>query len=164
MTAPLTDPAAIAAALAAPFRPEQLKWLPKTVKGDMALAMPYVSASDVQNRLDKVLGIAGWRDEYEVLPCGAVVCSLSVRLGGEWIAKQHVGSPSEQPDEGDRMKACFSDALKRCAAKWGVARYLRYLKAGWVSYDPKRKQIDLSRLPSLPAWARPAEAAAAAAG
>jgi hypothetical protein len=147
--------AAVAALLAEPFPVSQLKWLPKTIKGDKALALPYISAADVQNRLDKSVGIAGWRDDYDVLPCGAVVCTLSQLVGDAWIAKQDVGSPSEQPDEHDRVKAAFSDALKRAAAKWGVARYLRYLKPTWVAYDPIRKQIDLTKLPAFPAWAVP---------
>jgi hypothetical protein len=149
------DPVAVAKALSEPFRPEQLKWLPKTVRGDRALALPYISGSDVQNRLDRAVGIAGWRDDYDVLPCGSVVCTLSLLVGGQWISKQDVGSPSEQPDEHDRVKAAFSDALKRAAAKWGVGRYLRYLKSSWLPYDPIRKQLDLSRLPDMPAWASP---------
>jgi hypothetical protein len=32
-----------------------------------------------------------------------------------------VGSRSEQPDGGDRLKAAFSDALKRAAVKFGIA-------------------------------------------
>jgi hypothetical protein len=67
-----------------------------------------------------------------------------------------VGSPSEQPDEHDRVKAAFSDALKRAAAKWGIGRYLRYLPAIWVAYDGSRKQVDTSNLPAFPSWARPA--------
>jgi hypothetical protein len=145
----------LAAALAEPFPVARLKWKPQVVKGDRALAMPYISASDVANRLDKAAGIAGWRDSYEVLPCGAVVCTLSLLAGGVWISKQDVGSPSEQPDEGDRVKAAFSDALKRAAAKWGVGRYLRYLKPLWLPYDGHRKQLDLSTIPALPSWATP---------
>jgi hypothetical protein len=154
-----TDLDAIAKALAEPFKPEQLKWKPQVVKDGRALALPYVSASDVQNRLDRVLGIAGWRDEYAVLEGGAVMCTLSIRLNGEWIAKQDVGSPSEQPDEGDRTKAAFSDSLKRCAAKWGVGRYLRYLRAVWVEYDASQKRLNLAQVPSLPKWAVPPPAA-----
>jgi hypothetical protein len=62
----------------------------------------------------------GWQDEYECLPDGSVVCRLRLRLGDEWITKMDVGAPSEQPDEGDRRKAAFSDALKRAAVKFGI--------------------------------------------
>jgi hypothetical protein len=150
-----SDVERIARSLAEPFKPQQLKWLPKTVKGDKALAFPYLSAADIQNRLDLAVGIANWKDDYEVLPCGAVVCTLSLCLDGAWISKQDVGSPSEQPDEHDRVKAAFSDALKRAAAKWGIGRYLRYLPPTWLSYDAGKRQIDSSKVPALPGWARP---------
>jgi len=51
---------------------------------------------------DEVLGVDGWHDRYKVLTDGSVVCRLSLRLGDTWISKMDVGSPSEQPDNGDR--------------------------------------------------------------
>jgi hypothetical protein len=147
--------AEIAKALAAPFKPNQLGWKAQVVKDSRALAVPYLDARDVMNRLDKVLGIGNWRDDYEVLPSGAVVCQLSVRLDGEWIAKSDVGGQSDQPDEADRAKAAFSDALKRAAVKWGVGRYIYYLPKAWANYDSKTRQIDPASLPALPRWAVP---------
>ena len=52
-----------------------------------------------------------------------VVCRLFVRIGGDWVGKEDVGSPSEQPDDGDKRKASYSDALKRAAVKFGIGRY-----------------------------------------
>jgi hypothetical protein len=82
------------------------------------------------------------------LPDGSVVCRLKVRLGNDWITKMDVGAPSEQPDEGDRRKAAFSDALKRAAVKFGIGRYLYRLKDLWVDYDPQRRAF--ARPPMLP--------------
>jgi hypothetical protein len=118
------------------------------------MALAYVDARAIQDRLDDVLGVDGWQDEYECLPDGSVVCRLRLRLGNEWITKMDVGGPSEQPDSGDRMKAAFSDALKRAAVKFGIGRYLYRLPAQWLDYDPQKRQF--LRAPSLPAWARPA--------
>jgi len=143
----------IAAALAAPFPASELKWKPQAVSGNRALAVPYISARAVQERLDGVLGAANWRDEYQLLPSGSVVCTLSVRIDGEWIGKVDVGSPSEQPDEGDRVKAAFSDALKRAAVKWSIARYLYALPKQWADYDPHKRQFVTT--PTLPASALP---------
>jgi hypothetical protein len=154
MSDTVSDPVTIAKALAEPFELRQLRWKPQLVKGDKALAIAYVSASDVMNRLDKVLGVQNWKDRYQVLPSGCVICKLSIRIAGEWVTKSDVGSPSEQPDEGDQLKAAFSDSLKRAAARWSIARYLHYLRASWMPYDATRKQLDLSQLPTLPAWAR----------
>lgn len=143
----------IMAALAEPFPASELGFKAQAVKGERALAVAYIDARNVMDRLDEVLGAENWQDEYEPLPDGSVVCKLRLRIGGEWITKMDVGAPSEQPDGGDRLKAAFSDALKRAAVKLGIARYLYNLTLGWVDYDPVRKQ--LKRTPQLPAWALP---------
>jgi hypothetical protein len=150
---------AITAALAQPFAPDEVKWKAQSVKGDRAMAVAYADARVVQDRLDDVLGPANWQDAYEVLPDGAVVCTLRLRLGGEWISKTDVGGESEQPDEGDRRKAAFSDSLKRAAVKFGVGRYLYRLPQQWVGYDAQRNR--LTERPKLPAWATPDRPAAA---
>src|SRR5438067_6611248 len=134
--------------LLAPFGSNEVKFKPAVVTGNRALALPYVDARVIQDRLDEVLGVAGWQDEYECLPDGSVVCRLRLRLGSEWITKMDVGGPSEQPDEGDRRKAAFSDALKRAAVKFGVGRYLYRLQPIWVDWDPQKKKI--VKPPKLP--------------
>lgn len=144
---------AIAAALSAPFEPKEVKFKPQMVKNNRALAMGYIDARLIQDRLDEVLGVENWQDKYEFLPDGSVVCRLRLKLGGRWITKTDVGSPSEQPDSGDRVKAAVSDALKRAAVKFGIGRYLYRLPAQWVDYDPVKKQ--LTNLPQLPAFAIP---------
>src|SRR6185437_5300112 len=140
-------------ALASPFDPREVKFKPAVVSGNRALALAYVDARVIQDRLDVVLGVAGWQDEYECLPDGSVVCRLRLRLGEEWITKMDVGGPSEQPDGGDRRKAAFSDALKRAAVKFGVGRYLYRLPSQWVDYDPHKRQF--GQTPTLPDWALP---------
>jgi hypothetical protein len=143
----------VARALAEPFDPNELKFKPQVVQGNRALGVAYVDARVVQERLDSVLGIAGWQDEYQVLPDNTVVCTLRCKIGGEWITKSDVGGPSEQPDGGDRMKAAFSDALKRAAVKFGVSRYLYRLPGWWLDYDPKKRQF--TQVPELPRAALP---------
>jgi hypothetical protein len=147
--APESEVNSIAQALAAPFDPTEVKFKPQTVSGNRALAVPFVDARLIQDRLDDVLGVMGWQDSYECLPDGSVVCRLSIRIGGEWITKTDVGGQSEQPDEGDRRKAAFSDSLKRAAVKFGIGRYLYRLKPQWVDYDPQKRQF--ARPPVLPA-------------
>src|SRR6516165_3249926 len=142
------DRATLERRLAQPFQVNEVKFKPAVVSGSRALALPYVDARVIQDRLDEVLGVAGWQDEYECLPDGSVVCKLRLRLGAEWITKSDVGGPSEQPDEGDRRKAAFSDALKRAAVKFGIGRYLYRLKDLWVDYDPQRRAF--ARPPMLP--------------
>lgn len=148
----------ITEALAAPFDPANVKFKPAVVQGSRALALAYVDARVIQDRLDEVLGVENWQDEYDSLPDGSVVCRLRLRLGEEWVTKVDVGSPSEQPDEHDRVKAAFSDALKRAAVKFGIGRYLYRLPSTWCVYDPQKRQF--RQLPSLPSGKKSKSAAA----
>jgi hypothetical protein len=144
---------ALTAALAAPFEPKDVKFKPQMVKGTRCLAMAYIDARLIQDRLDDVLGAENWEDAFKLLPDGSVMCRLRLKLGDRWITKTDVGSPSEQPDSGDRLKAAVSDALKRAAVKFGIGRYLYRLPAAWVDYDPVKKQI--VQPPQLPSFAIP---------
>jgi hypothetical protein len=144
---------ALTAALANPFEPKDVKFKPQMVKGTRCLAMAYIDARLIQDRLDDVLGSENWEDAFKLLPDGSVMCRLRLKLGDRWITKTDVGSPSEQPDSGDRLKAAVSDALKRAAVKFGIGRYLYRLPAVWVDYDPVKKQI--VQPPQLPSFAIP---------
>lgn len=137
--------------LAEPFEESDVSWKPQAVKGSRAMAIAYIDARNVMDRLDAVVGLANWKDEYELVD-GGVVCHLSVKIDGEWIHKSDVGSYSDQPDGGDRLKSAFSDSLKRAAVKFGIGRYLYRLDNQWVDYDPSSKKM---ATPSLPGWARP---------
>jgi hypothetical protein len=141
------------AALAAVFAPSEVKFKPGVISGNRALALPYVDCRVIQDRLDYVLGIDGWQDQYTPLPDGSVVCELRCRIGGEWIVKTDVGGSSEQPDGGDRVKAAYSDALKRVAVHVGVARYLHAVPNQWLPWDPKARKF--LQEPQLPAAWRP---------
>jgi hypothetical protein len=144
----------IAQALAAPFEAAEVRFKPAVVSGNRALALAYVDARVIQDRLDDVLGVMGWQDSYKVLPDGSVMCRLRLKIGEQWITKVDVGGQSEQPDGGARTKAAFSDALKRAAVKFGIGRYLYRLPSQWCDYDAKKRQF--IKPPTLPAAARPA--------
>lgn len=137
-----------------PFEPDEVKWKPQAVRGDRALAIAYVDARVVMDRLDDVLGVGGWQTSYQVVNDG-VICRLSIRVAdtGEWIEHADVGSFSDQPDDGDKLKAAFSDALKRAAVHLGISRYLYRLPHQWVDFDAQKKQLKVK--PALPAWALP---------
>lgn len=143
----------ISEALSAPFDPQEVRFKPAVVSGNRALALAYVDARAIQDRLDSVLGVEGWQDTYKCLEDGSVVCRLRLLIGDTWISKVDVGSPSEQGDAGDRRKAAFSDALKRAAVKFGIGRYLYRFPSQWVDYDPYKKQF--VQTPKLPPFAIP---------
>ena len=147
------DPKQLSLALTQPFPREAVHFKPLVVKGEKALAAAYLDARAIMQRLDSVFGVGGWKDSYQLLNGGSVVCRLSVKVDFEWVEKTDVGSPSEQPDDGDKLKAAFSDSLKRAAIKLGIGRYLYKLPRIWVEFDPQRKQFKTA--PQLPAWALP---------
>lgn len=146
---------AIQAALAAFFPPQHLKWKPQAVSKDKtkALAVAYIDARIVMNRLDEVVGCWNWQDAYHHTPDGGVVCTLSVCFGGQWISKSDTGGESKQPGEDDKRKSAFSDALKRAAIKFGIGRYLYFLPSNWVAYDDQKRRFTGTH--SVPNWAIP---------
>ncbi len=137
----MTDELNVGEQLREPFPVKVLGWKPQAVKGNRALAVAYIDARDVMQRLDDVVGVGNWQDDYKFLEGGQVMCRLSVRIGGEWVTKCDVGGESEQPDKGDREKAAVSDALKRAAVKFGVGRYLYSMPSAWCDFDPVKKQF-----------------------
>jgi len=145
--------------LAEPFPPEVIGWKPSNISGNRCMALAYIDARDVQDRLDAVVGPENWRCTFREADDGCVICTLAIRVwraeagAAEWIEKSDVGDPSDQSKAGDKLKAAFSDALKRAAVQWGIGRYLYRLDATWADYDPQKKCI--VRPPQLPAWALP---------
>ena len=139
--------------LAAPFAADSISFKPQAINGRKALAVAYLDARAVMDRLDEVLGPGGWQDDYTAMPDGGIKCTLALRIDGEWVSKSDVGSRSDQPDEGDQIKAAFSDALKRAAVRWAIGRYLYHLPKQWIGYDPDRRSF--TETPKLPAWALP---------
>ena len=142
---------AVIAALREPFLPGMVQWKAQSTTKDKkrALAVAYIDARAVMDRLDGVVGAGQWYDKYQVLRIAAngedawvVECSLTL-LG---VTKVDVGF-------GEDAKSAYSDAFKRAGVKFGIARYLYDLPKVWVDYDAQRKQ--LVEEPALPAWAMP---------
>lgn len=127
--------------LRAPFPREAVGWKPQVITGNRCLVAAYIDARDVMDRLDEVVGGGDWWDSYSVLDAGCVACRLTLRISDREVSKEDVGGPSDQKDVGDRLKAAFSDALKRAAVKFGIGRYLYALPMQWMDYDPQKKAI-----------------------
>lgn len=115
--------------LSAEFPREAISWRSQTMnkEGTSAMALAYIDARDVMERLDAVCGPANWQDRYE-FHGPRTVCYLSIRVDGEWITKADGAGDSDVEAE----KGAISDALKRAAVKWGIGRYLYALPAPWV--------------------------------
>lgn len=132
-------------ALAAPFRDEQISWrVGSTSEKDgklSGMALAYIDARDVMDRLDSVCGQAHWQDRYVETEKGRIICTLSIRIQGEWIEKSDGAGDSDVESE----KGAISDALKRAAVKWGIGRYLYDLDSPWVECEKRGKSTIMKR-------------------
>lgn len=116
--------------LHAEFPRTAVSWRAQTVTkaGDKALALAYIDARDVMNRLDDVCGPENWQSHIEETAKGRVLATISIRIGDVWVAKcDGAGATDIEGDKGG-----ISDALKRAAVQWGIGRYLYDLESPWV--------------------------------
>lgn len=115
--------------LHAPFPPNEIEWRVGSTNQDKTsgLALAYLTARHVMERLDEVCGADNWQDRYE-FHGKRTVCYLSIRIGTEWVTKADGAGDSDVEAE----KGAISDALKRAAVKWGIGRYLYSLGSTWV--------------------------------
>jgi len=142
-------PAEIAEGLAVPFTDEDIEWrIGHAMKdGSSALVLPYVTNRAIMERLDKVVGPENWQNEYIPWREKGVLCILSIRIGGEWIAKQ---DGADQTDV-EPTKGGFSDAMKRTAVQWGMSRDLYKLPPLWWPHVKKYgdNKYKLTSVPTL---------------
>ena len=156
-------------ALQEPFSPEDVEWrvaqcgYGKSGK-PWAKVLAYLTARAVMNRLDDVFGVGGWGVRYEHRD-KAVMCTLRVRVGQDWISK----SDGAEETHIEAVKGGISSALKRAAVTLGIGRYLYQLDETWAECQQDRpaergdwKQAKGKdgrtlywRPPSLPKWALP---------
>lgn len=115
--------------LAAPFDPSEVDWRVGSTTKDKTkgMALCYVDARTVMDRLDTVCGPAGWQCRY-VIEGSKTVCEIGIKCGDEWVWKADGAGDSDIEAE----KGALSDAFKRAAVRWGIGRYLYNLKSPWV--------------------------------
>jgi hypothetical protein len=115
--------------LAAEFPRDAVSWRAQSVTkdGSKAMALAYIDARDVMERLDAVCGPGNWQDRYE-FSGSRTICYLSIKIDGEWVTKADGAGDTAVEAE----KGAISDAFKRAAVKWGIGRYLYALDAPWV--------------------------------
>ncbi len=172
-----------------PFAPDDIEWRiaesGKKKNGEIwAKCLAYLTNRAIMNRLDEVVGPAGWSNEFKTGPGGGILCGISLRLeypvmvpmaGGvdqqrgmglcEWVTKWDGADNTHI----EAVKGGLSDSMKRAAVQWGIGRYLYDLEPGWAAIHPQGEHY--SRLPvdkggesyrwdhpTLPVWAVPAGA------
>jgi hypothetical protein len=136
--------------LQAPFKPDEIEFRVGSTNKDKTkgLALAYVTNRAIQDRLDEVFGIFGWKNEFKEWKDKSQLCGISVLHNGEWITKWDGSDDSNM----EATKGGLSDAMKRAAYQWGIGRYLYKLPDSWVDLKDGKY---LSHEPQLPAWALP---------
>ena len=99
----------------------------------MGLALAYVQARAIQNRLDEVVGFENWKVSYREIQ-GGFLCTLSIRINNEWIEKEDGSGITSY----ESIKGGISNAFKRVASSgFGIGRYLYNARDSWY---PVKKQ------------------------
>jgi len=127
--------------LRAPFPPERVSWRVGSTTADKkkGLALAYIDARDVMQRLDEVCGPAGWQNTYPHAN-GKTVCAIGIKVGDEWIWKSNGAGDSDVEAE----KGALSDAFKRAAVQWGIGRYLYDVDSPWVEIEPMGRSFKIA--------------------
>ena len=128
--------------LAEPFDPDKISWRIGSTNQDKTkgMALAYLDARDVMERLDVVCGPGGWQNRYSHVG-GTTVCEIGIWLAlcagkdgdhteacYEWVWKADGAGATDVEAE----KGMLSDAFKRSAVRWGIGRYLYGLSSPWV--------------------------------
>lgn len=138
-------------ALKAPFNPALVSWRigPTNQDKTSGIALAYIDARDVMERLDEVCGPESWQCKY-THATGKTVCDIGIRVNGEWVWKADGAGDTDMEAE----KGALSDAFKRAAVRWGIGRYLYSLPSPWVEIEQKGrssiiKQVEYKKLEGL---------------
>ena len=124
--------------LQAPTPPGEIKQR----QGPKGVQLDYVDARYVMGILDRICGPANWQRTH-AMDGSKVVCNIGINVEGiGWVWK---GDGAGETDiEGE--KGSFSDAFKRAAVSWGIARDL---------YGPRQKPASAretaAKAPAAPA-------------
>lgn len=118
-----------------PFDPAFISFRPQgkaNAQGKTEI-LAYVDARDVQDRLDEAVGAGNWSFDWEPLRYTdkGNILLVKANLTIHGVMKSDVGEASTfSPSKG-----AVSDALKRAAAQWGIARYLYDLPKVYGAVD-----------------------------
>lgn len=132
----------IQAALAKPFAPEDLEWrLQKVIENkQLGIAVPYVTNRAIQSRLDEVVGLNNWHNDYKPWhgtgKKDSQICGISIHFEDRgWITKW---DGAEDTDI-EPIKGGLSDSMKRAAVQWGIGRVLYNMDVVFVDVEQRGK-------------------------
>lgn len=126
--------------LAKPFAPEDLEWrLQQTEEnGKWGLAIPYVTNRAIMVRLDDVVGVDGWYNDYRPWhgtgKKEAQICGISIRFPEQGFITKWDGA---EDSDIEPIKGGLSDSMKRAAVQWGIGRCLYGMDAIFVDVEKR---------------------------
>ncbi len=150
-----------------PFPVSLIRWLvvdrsPNGAKGKL---LAYADARAYTDRLNAVVGAAGWSETYSVstleglsrvrngqtLPSGKVFAICTLWIDGLGTRS---GTGERWADDPNAMMEADAQALKRACSRFGLGRYLYDLGPCWVPLD---RDGQPTVVPELPQWAWPSK-------
>lgn len=138
----------IQAALAQPFAAEDLEWrLQRTFEDNMkGIAVPYVTNRAIMNRLDSVVGVDRWYNDYKPWhgtgKKESQICGISIFFEERgWITKWDGAEDSDI----EPIKGGLSDSMKRAAVQWGIGRILYGMDTVIVNIEKKGRNYIIKR-------------------
>lgn len=129
------------AKLKEPFHPDRVSWRVGSTNADKTrgMALAYIDARDVQDRLDAVCKPENWQCRYALLGT-TTVCEVGIKVVDEWVWKADGAGETDY----EAQKGALSDAFKRAAVKWGIGRYLYDLDSPWVPIEARGKTFHIT--------------------
>ena len=129
-----------------PFLDDELEFRVGATNSDKTkgLALAYVQARSIQNRLDDVVGIENWKVSYKEIN-GGFIAKLELKIDNEWIAKEDGAGTTDY----EAIKGEISCAFKRVASVWGIGRYLYENEGQWLPIEQKGKNYIFKEIPKL---------------
>lgn len=139
-------------ALAAPFPPDRVSWRVGSTNADKTkgMALAYIDARDVMQRLDEVCGPGGWERRHPHVS-GTTTCEVAIWIEDRgWVVKSDGAGDTDVEAE----KGSLSASFKRAAVNWGIGRYLYDLELPWVELEARGrshiiKPTEASRLVAI---------------
>ena len=105
----------LAKKLRQPFDEKDIKW--RVQQGGISktqmpylIMIPYIDARAIQRRLDEVVGIDKWKNEFTPID-GGFMCGISICINDNWVTKWD----GAQRTNIEGIKGGLSDAQKRAA-------------------------------------------------
>ena len=154
--------ASLKEALQQPFVPETIQFLPKDIHQEngktVCLALPYANKRVYEDRLNELV-FGEWSTPYVppfaqgnklILPVTVVILGVAhTDYGEEYFLTTGKGGNTREDD--NTATEAYSQAFRRACAQFLLGRYLYDLPKLKLPYDPKSRQIAISKAQRI-AW------------